>query len=136
MKKDCYKKVEFYLYNYRNLDNMIKEIRTSIIENVSISSYSHLIGKNTVEEQAIKLADNKKIYKLKKIKQIINDSLKLIKTRNIKRYNFIISKYFNKENPIDIKKKVGYSEKEQRAITDTVVVFFYKQFKKAGIGGI
>ena len=61
MKKDCYKKVEFYLYNYRNLDNMIKEIRTSIIENVSISSYSHLIGKNTVEEQAIKLADNKKI---------------------------------------------------------------------------
>ena len=37
MKKDCYKKVEFYLYNYRNLDNMIKEIRTSIIENVSIS---------------------------------------------------------------------------------------------------
>lgn len=136
MKKDCYKKVEFYLYNYRNLDNMIKEIRTSIIENVSISSYSHLIGKNTVEEQAIKLADNKKIYKLKKIKQIINDSLKLIKTRNIKRYNFIISKYFNKENPIDIKRKVGYSEKEQRAITDTVVVFFYKQFKKAGIGGI
>ncbi len=136
MKKDCYKKVEFYLYNYRNLDNMIKEIRTSIIENVSISSYSHLIGKNTVEEQAIKLADNKKIYKLKKIKQIINYSLKLIKRRNIKRYNFIISKYFNKENPIDIKKKVGYSEKEQRAITDTVVVFFYKQFKKAGIGGI
>ena len=49
MKKDIYKKVEFYLYNYRNIDKIIDEIRTSIIENVSISSHSHLIGKNTVE---------------------------------------------------------------------------------------
>ena len=66
MKEKVFKKVEYYLYNYKNIDDKIEEIRESIIESVNISTYSHLIGKNSVEEQAIKLADNRKIYNLKK----------------------------------------------------------------------
>ena len=45
-------------------------------------------------------------------------------------------KYFDKATPIDILKKLKYDKKQQTDITETVVSFFYRQYKKAGIGGI
>lgn len=136
MKDNIYKKVEYYLYNYKNIDNIILDIREKIIESVNISIHSHLAGKNTVEEQAIKLADNKKIYTLKKVKIIIGHYLKVFKERNPKRYKFIKMKYFDKNSPIEIKRVLGYNDKQQTDITNTVVSFFYRQFKKSGIGGM
>ena len=136
MKENVYKRVEYYLYNYKNIDNKIEEIRESIIESVSISTHSHLIGKNSVEEQAIKLADNRKIYNLKKAKAVISHYLKLFKSRNYKRYEFIKMKYLDKSSPLEIKRELGYNDKQQADITNMVVSFFYKKFKKAGIGGM
>ena len=136
MKDNIFKKTEYYLYNYKEIDKKIDEIRESIIERVNISTYSHLIGKNSLEEQAIKLAENKKIYALKKVKVIITHYLKVFKERNSKRYEFIKMKYFDKASPIEIKRVLGYDDKQQKDITNTVVSFFYRQFKKAGIGGM
>ena len=136
MKEKVFKKVEYYLYNYKNIDNKIDEIRERIIESVNISTHSHLIGKNSVEEQAIKLADNRKIYNLRKAKAIIAHYLKVFKSRNSKRYEFIKMKYFDKASPLELKRVLGYSNKQQKDITNMVVSFFYKQFKKAGIGGM
>ncbi|MBR6689568.1 MAG: hypothetical protein IKL68_06100 [Clostridia bacterium] len=136
MKENVYKRIEYYLYNYKNIDNKIEEIRESIIESVSISTHSHLIGKNSVEEQAIKLADNRKIYNLKKAKAVISHYLKLFKSRNYKRYEFIKMKYLDKSSPLEIKRELGYNDKQQADITNMVVSFFYKKFKKAGIGGM
>ena len=136
MKENVYKRIEYYLYNYKNIDNRIEEIRESIIESVNISTHSHLIGKNSVEEQAIKLADNKKIYNLKKAKAVISHYIKVFKSRNYKRYEFIKMKYLDKSSPLEIKKELGYNDKQQADITNMVVSFFYKQFKKAGIGGM
>lgn len=136
MKESVYKKTEYYLYNYKNIDDKIEEIRESIIESVNIGTYSHLIGKNSLEEQAIKLADNRKIYNLRKAKTIIAHYLKVFKSRNIKRYEFIKMKYFDKASPLEIKRVLGYNDKQQTDITNMVVSFFYKQFKKAGIGGM
>ena len=103
---------------------------------MSISTHSHLIGKNSVEEQAIKLADNRKIYNLKKAKAVISHYLKLFKSRNYKRYEFIKMKYLDKSSPLEIKRELGYNDKQQADITNMVVSFFYKKFKKAGIGGM
>ena len=136
MKDNIFKKTEYYLYNYKEIDKKIDEIRESIIERVNISTYSLLIGKNSLEEQAIKLAENKKIYALKKVKVIITHYLKVFKERNSKRYEFIKMKYFDKASPIEIKRVLGYDDKQQKDITNTVVSFFYRQFKKAGIGGM
>ena len=136
MKENVYKRIEYYLYNYKNIDNRIEEIRESIIESVNISTHSHLIGKNSVEEQAIKLADNRKIYNLKKAKAVISHYLKVFKSRNYKRYEFIKMKYLDKSSPLEIKKELGYNDKQQADITNMVVSFFYKQFKKTGIGGM
>ena len=47
MKDSIFKKTEYYLYNYRDIDKKIDEIREDIIDSVSISSYAHLSGKNT-----------------------------------------------------------------------------------------
>lgn len=136
MKENIYKKVEYYLYNYKNIDNKIDEIRDGIIDSVNISTYSHLIGKNSVEEQAIKLAENKKIYNLRKIQKVIKHYLEVFRNRNPKRYYFIKMKYFDKATPLEIEKKLKYNAKQQKDITDMVVSFFYRQFKKAQIGGM
>lgn len=136
MKENIYKKVEYYLYNYKNIDNKIEEIRDSIIESVNISTYSHLIGQNSVEEQAIKLAENKKVYNLKKVKNVIQHYMEVFRNRNPKRYNFIKMKYFDKATPLEIERKLKYSAKQQKDITEMVVSFFYRQFKKAKIGDV
>lgn len=140
MKDSIYKKTEYYLYNFKNIDNIIEDINDRIINNVNISGSAWLRGKktdsNTVENQAIKLADNKRIYNLKKAKMVINHYMKIFKEQNPKRYMFIKMKYFDKVTPIDIKKNLKYDKKQQTDITDTVVSLFYRHFKKAGIGGL
>lgn len=136
MKENIFKKTEYYLYNYKDINKRIDEIREDIIDSVNISSNAYLSGKNTLEEQAIKLAENRKIYSLKKAKVIIEHYLKVFKQRNSKRYEFIKMKYFDKASPIQIKRELGYDDKQQKDITNTVVSFFYRQFKKAGIGGM
>ena len=62
--------------------------------------------------------------------------MKIFKEQNPKRYLFIKMKYFDKATPIDITQKLKYNKKQQTDITEKVVSFFYKRFKKAGIGGI
>ena len=104
MKENIYKKVEYHLYNYKDIDKKIEEIRENTIDSVSISTHSHLIGKNSLEDQAIKLAENKKVYELKKAKVIVAHFLKVFKERNSKRYEFIKMKYFEKASPIKIDK--------------------------------
>lgn len=136
VKENIYKKTEYYLYNYKYIDKIIDEIREDIIDNVNVSTYSHLIGKNSLEEQAIKLANNKKIYTLRKVKEIIYHYMKVFRQRNPKRYNFIKMKYFDKATPLDIEKVLKYNTKQQKDISDMIVSFFYRQFKKNGIGGM
>ena len=140
MKENVYKKVEYYLYNYKDIDNIIENIKESVIGTVNISGKAWLKGKtidsNTVENQAIRLADNKKIYTLRKVKAVISHYMKVCKERNPKRYNFIKMKYFDKANPLQIERILKYDNKQQKDITDMVVSFFYRQFKKNNIGGM
>ena len=140
MKENVYKKVEYYLYNYKDIDNIIENIRESVIGTVNISGKAWLKGKtinsNKVENKAIRLADNKKIYTLRKVKAVISHYMKVFKERNPKRYNFIKMKYFDKANPLQIERILKYDNKQQKDITDMVVSFFYRQFKKNNIGGM
>lgn len=128
MKQNIFKRTEYYLYNYSRINEIIEEIQQDIIDTVNISGNAWLRGKssnsNTVENQAIALAENKKIYYLKKAKVIIGHYLKVFKERNPKRYKFIKMKYFDKASPIEIKKVLGYNDKQQTDITNTVVFFF------------
>ena len=83
MKENIFKRTEYYLYNYSRINEIIEEIQQDIIDTVNISGNAWLRGKNsnsnTVENQAIRLADNKKIYDLKKAKVVIGHYLKVFK---------------------------------------------------------
>ena len=74
------KKIKYYLYNYNDIDRMINEIETDIIDSSNVTVDTWLRGKhcftNTVENQAITLATCKQLQELKewkaKLKQILN----------------------------------------------------------------
>ena len=140
MKEKIYKKIEYCLYNYKNIDNIIEVIRNNIIKCIDISEDEWLRSKkkeaNTVENVAIRIAENKTIIDLKKIKIIILHYMKVFKEKKPKIYKFIKLKYFENVTSIEITKKLNYNITQQNDITDMVVSFFYKQFKKAGVGGI
>jgi len=140
MKKIIYKRIEYYLYNYNNINKMIETIEQDIIDNADTSVTAWLKSKNidtnTVENQAIRIADNKQINTLKKVRKIIQHYLYVFKVKNPKRYQFIKLKYFDKLSTLEINKILGYNEKEQIDITNNVVSFFYGKFKEYGIGGM
>ena len=56
------------------------------------------------------LADNKKIYTLRKVKAVISHYMKVFRERNPKRYNFIKMKYFDKANPLEIQRTLKYDD--------------------------
>lgn len=140
LKEKTYKKVEYYLYNYKNIDKIIANISEDIIDKVNVGARNWLNGKyadsNTVENQAIKLAMNEEINDLKKAKEFIKQSIEILKVKNPKRYRFIKMKYFDKSTYLDIQRVLNYDEKQQNDITDRVVLFFYKKFKKSNMGGM
>ena len=69
MTKQEYKKVEFYLYNYNNIDEMIDEIKDGLISSVNVSGNAWRKGitvcNNTLENQVIKIIENRKILEFK-----------------------------------------------------------------------
>ena len=67
MNKTDYKKIEYYLYNYSNIDKLIDEIKDGLINSVNVSGSAWRKGitvcNNTLENQVIKIIENKKILK-------------------------------------------------------------------------
>ena len=65
-----YKKIEYYLYNYNNIDELINEIKEGLISNINVSGNAWRKGiticNNTLENQVIKIVENKKIIEFKK----------------------------------------------------------------------
>lgn len=62
MNKTDYKKIEYYLYNYSNIDKLIDEIKDGLINSVNVSGSAWRKGitvcNNTLENQVIKIIEN------------------------------------------------------------------------------
>ncbi len=137
MKEYELKKVEKYLYGYKTLEEKIEKRRENIIDTVNVGKGAFLKSKrtssNSVEDIAIRLAEDKKINEMKIIKKEIEKGLLKIKCKNIKIYNFVIYKYIKGLSDSEINQKIKYSKSEQNDITKKVVLFFYVQMKKEGV---
>ena len=91
MNKTDYKKIEYYLYNYSNIDKLIDEIKDGLINSVNVSGSAWRKGitvcNNTLENQVIKIIENKKILEFKRWQVFIKKVLAFLLQKYPKYYD-------------------------------------------------
>lgn len=133
MNKTDYKKIEYYLYNYNNIDELIDEIKNGLINSVNVSGSAWSKGitvcNNTLENQVIKIIENKKILEFKRWQVLIKKVLAFLLQKYPKYYDFIIQKYIQKKSKDEIEQALKFDFKKQKIIKDKLIEFVYKNAK-------
>ena len=133
MNKTDYKKIEYYLYNYNNIDELIDEIKNGLINSVNVSGSAWRKGRtvcnNTLENQVIKIIENKKILEFKRWQVLIKKVLDFLLQKYPKYYDFIIQKYIQKKSKDEIEQTLKFDFKKQKIIKDKLIEFVYKNAK-------
>ena len=133
MNKTDYKKIEYYLYNYSNIDKLIDEIKDGLINSVNVSGSAWRKGitvcNNTLENQVIKIIENKKILEFKRWQVLIKKVLVFLLQKYPKYYDFIIQKYIQKKSKDEIEQALKFDFKKQKIIKDKLIEFVYKNAK-------
>ncbi len=133
MNKTDYKKIEYYLYNYINIDKLIDEIKDGLINSVNVSGSAWRKGitvcNNTLENQVIKIIENKKILEFKRWQVLIKKVLAFLLQKYPKYYDFITQKYFQKKSKDEIERTLKFDFKKQKIIKDKLIEFVYKNAK-------
>lgn len=133
MNKTDYKKIEYYLYNYSNIDKLIDEIKDGLINSVNVSGSAWRKGitvcNNTLENQVIKIIENKKILEFKRWQVLIKKVLAFLMQKYSKYYDFINLKYFQKQSKDEIEETLKFDFKKQKIIKDKLIEFVYKNAK-------
>ena len=133
MNKNDYKKIEYYLYNYSNIDKLIDEIKDGLINSVNVSGSAWRKGitvcNNTLENQVIKIIENKKILEFKRWQVLIKKVLVFLLQKYPKYYDFITQKYFQKKSKDEIERTLKFDFKKQKIIKDKLIEFVYKNAK-------
>lgn len=133
MNKTDYKKIEYYLYNYSNIDKLIDEIKDGLINSVNVSGSAWRKGitvcNNTLENQVIKIIENKKILEFKRWQVLIKKVLVFLLQKYPKYYDFINLKYFQKQSKDEIEETLKFDFKKQKIIKDKLIEFIYKNAK-------
>ena len=133
MNKTDYKKIEYYLYNYSNIDKLIDEIKDGLINSVNVSGSAWRKGitvcNNTLENQVIKIIENKKILEFKRWQVLIKKVLVFLLQKYPKYYDYINLKYFQKQSKDEIEETLKFDFKKQKIIKDKLIEFVYKNAK-------
>ena len=133
MNKTDYKKIEYYLYNYSNIDKLIDEIKYGLINSVNVSGSAWRKGitvcNNTLENQVIKIIENKKILEFKRWQLLIKKVIVFLLQKYPKYYDFINLKYFQKQSKDEIEETLKFDFKKQKIIKDKLIEFVYKNAK-------
>ena len=133
MNKTDYKKIEYYLYNYSNIDKLIDEIKDGLINSVNVRGSAWRKGitvcNNTLENQVIKIIENKKILEFKRWQVLIKKVLVFLLQKYPKYYDFINLKYFQKQSKDEIEETLKFDFKKQKIIKDKLIEFVYKNAK-------
>lgn len=133
MNKTDYKKIEYYLYNYSNIDKLIDEIKDGLINSVNVSGSAWRKGitvcNNTLGNQVIKIIENKKILEFKRWQVLIKKVLVFLLQKYPKYYDFINLKYFQKQSKDEIEETLKFDFKKQKIIKDKLIEFVYKNAK-------
>ena len=136
MNSNTYKKIQKYLYNYKNIDKTINAIKLDMIDynHLGYNNWLKSISNNgkALEDKIIDNETNRKILKLQKWKKLISEILECYKkTDNIK-YQYICLKYFENKNIEEIQTQLKLNKKEQRDMQTVILqhIFLYAVRKK------
>lgn len=136
MNSNTYKKIQKYLYNYKNIDKTINAIKLDMIDynHLGYNNWLKSISNNgkALEDKIIDIENNRKILKLQKWKKLISEILEFYKkTYNIK-YQYICLKYFENKNIEEIQTQLKLNKKEQRDMQTVILqhIFLYAVRKK------
>ena len=128
MYSNAFKKIEYYLYTYNDIDTQINELKEKMLNYEYNQNYGRWIkNKSSSLEDFIIRNDNLKeviITKCKWKKIIIRVLNKYQKEDKLK-YKFINLKYFNKENKFNIKEKIKLSFEEQKNMQDEILQYIF-----------
>ena len=128
MYSKAFKKIEYYLYTYNDIDTQINELKEKMINYEYNQNYGRWIkNKSSSLEDFIIRNDNLKevIITKCKWKKIITRVLNKYKKEDKLKYKFINLKYFNKENKFNIKEKIKLSFEEQKNMQDEILQYIF-----------
>lgn len=128
MYSKAFKKIEYYLYTYNDIDTQINELKEKMLNYEYNQNYGRWIkNKSSSLEDFIIRNDNlKEVISTKcKWKKIITRVLNKYKKEDKLKYEFINLKYFNKENKFNIKEKLNLSFEEQKNMQDEILQYIF-----------
>lgn len=130
MKDKNYDKIIFYLYNYNNIDNLIKKREIDIIDSTNITSNAWVKSikenENTLENQAIKLAEDTQIIEYKQWQVFIKGILVFLCKNKPICYKYLYLKYFLQKNNEEIIRTLKINLKELKELKAKLIEFIYK----------
>lgn len=136
MNNNKYKKILKYLYNFKNIDKTIDNIKLDMINynHLGYNNWIKSISNNgkTLEDKIIDMDNNHVILRLKKWKKLISEILEHYKkTDNIK-YQYICLRYFENKSIEEIKSQLKLNRKEQKDMQTVILqhIFFRAVRKK------
>lgn len=133
MEENTYKKIVKYLYNYKEFDTIINEIKDSIYGKTNCSITTWNKRKNTMENQIIAVMDNKKIKTIKEWQVFIKETLAFFRRKYPKYYYFLKLKYLENNTEKQIEEKLKLDLKKQKVIDMKLRNFIYKNALKKNL---
>lgn len=127
------RKIAYYLYSYKDTEKIIEEIKESIIDTINVSANSWRKGitiyNNTLENQVVKLIENKQILDLKRWQVLNKKVFAFLLKKYPKYYEFVKLKYLENKSKDEIREALKVDFKEQRNIKDKLFAFIEKNAK-------
>lgn len=125
MKSDYYKKIEKYLYHLYEPEVLVQEVRDYYISRMNISKTTWLKGKNSMENQVIKMMDSKQLKEIKKWLGFLKETLAFFKEEKPRFYGFIRLKYLRKRTNEEIQSVMKLEKGEYRELKNEVIKSIY-----------
>lgn len=124
-----FKTIEFFLYNYKNLDNMIKEVEKEYIDLISGSVATWLKSQNsdmnTLEDEVICMIDDNRINRYKKWQAFLKEMLVFLCDEYPIMYKFVLFKYIQKKDDNFIKCKLKLNDMEIKRVRKVIVYWLW-----------
>ena len=130
MTEQEYKEIEFYLYNYHKINNLIREREIDLIDSINVSNNAWIKSinqtSNTIEDQAIKIIDDGLIKEYKKWQVFLKKILVFLCEKKPIYYKYLKLKYFLNKDDLEIIKLMKIDFKRVKILKVKLIEFIYE----------